>query len=172
MYENKDVKNNVLSFQIEDKNIDLVGLEKEYMDATGKIFNETKKAINHYDEFQENNSTLSDLYRNDFNNFVSTLRRLGITLPNNVSEQYFRGENGEKVIDQICQCNAIDKWKEYLKFRCKQYQNPENEYKEDKIETSDLEPLRKHIKAEEVFTPRFKCLILICKNKKIGRAHV
>ena len=165
MDENKDIKNDVLSFQIGDKNIDLVGLEKEYMDATNKIFNETKKAINHYDEFQKNNSIVSNLYRNKFNNFVSTLCQLGIKLQNNVGEQYFRGYGAKEVMDQIEKLNMDEENKQCLKEMCQYYKEKHTVPKENKIKDSDFDPLRKHIKAEEVFTPRFKCLVLICKNK-------
>ena len=135
------------------------------MDATNKIFNETKKAINHYDEFQKNNSIVSNLYRNKFNNFVSTLCQLGIKLQNNVGEQYFRGDSDKEVMDQIEKLNMNEENKQYLKETCQYYKEKHTVPKENKIKDSDFDPLRKHINVEEVFTPRFKCLILICKNK-------
>ena len=54
MDENKDVKNDGLLIKTGSENIDLVGLEKEYLNSTNKIFNKTKNAINRQDEFQEN----------------------------------------------------------------------------------------------------------------------
>ncbi len=171
MNKNKSVKDDVLSFQIEDKNIDLVGLEREYMDVTNKIFNKTKKAINHYDEFQKNNRAVSNLYRNNFNNFVSTLCQLGIKLQNNVGEQYFRGDGAKEVMDQIEKLNMDEENKQYLKEMCQYYKEKHTVPKENKIKDSNLESLRKHINVEEVFTPRFKCLVLICKSKMYEKIH-
>lgn len=171
MDENKDVKNDGLLIKTGSENIDLVGLEKEYLNSTNKIFNKTKNAINRQDEFQENCRIVSNVYQGDFENFISALSKLKITLPNNVTVEYFQDNGAKEVINQICKLNMPEEYQKYLEDKCWYYHNSANTLKENKIQASDLEPLRKHIKAEEVFTPRFKCLVLICKDKMYSGIH-
>ena len=171
MDENKDIKNDGLLIAVGNKNINLDVLEKEYMDATNKIFNKTKNAINRRDEFQENCRIVSNVYQGDFENFISALRKLKITLPNSVTVEYFQDNGAKEVINQIYKLNMPEEYQKHLDDKCWYYHNSANTLKENKIQASDLEPLRKHIKAEEVFTPRFKCLILICKDKMYSGIH-
>ncbi len=168
----KNIKNNGLFAEdSKGKDVNLDDLEQEYISSINKIFKETKHTINNYDEIQKNNFIVDKWFKNKFDDFVSTLRGLGIKLSNSVNLQNFKGHDPKEIIKQIYSLNMSERCKKQLFEECLYYHCLKNEYEENEIKACDFGLLRKHIKAEEVFTQRFKCLILICKNKMYEKIH-